>query len=128
MDFLIWIVCIARGEASFGTTLSYGVKFWLVSLPMSAIWCGIATLMSSLFRSPILALLLTFAAFFVIWVIYLVALVSGADAVAYVYPNHYDHLLLHPHAHKLGAGLGACLGMAALYVGAGSYFFSKRDV
>lgn len=128
MDALIWIVCIARGEASFGATLGYGFKFWLVSLPMSAIWCGIATLMSSLFRSPILALLLTFAAFFVIWVIYLIALVSGADAVAYIYPNHYDHLLLHPHAHKLGMGLGACLGMAALYVGAGSFFFSKRDV
>ncbi len=128
MDLIIWVVCIARNEATVAQTLSWGVRFWVVSLPMSAVWCGIATLVSSLFRSPILALLLTFAAFFVIWVVYLVAMVAGADWVAYVYPNHYDHLLLHPQAHKLATGLGACLGMAALYVSAGSYLFMKRDV
>lgn len=128
MDLVIWLVCIARGEATAAQTLSWGLRFWAISLPMSAIWCGIATLVSSLFRSPILALLLTFAAFFVIWVVYLIAVVAGVDWVAYIYPNHYDHLLLHPAAHKLGAGLGACLGLTTLYVSAGSFLFVKRDV
>lgn len=128
LDLVIWILCIVRGEGSAGTVFSWGLRFWLVSLPMSAVWCGIATLVSSLFRSPILALLLTFAAFFVIWVAYLTAIVAGVDWAAYIYPNHYDHLLLHPQAPKLFTGLGACLAMAAVYVGAGSFFFSKRDV
>jgi ABC-type transport system involved in multi-copper enzyme maturation permease subunit len=128
MDLVIWVVCIARGEATVAQTFAWGLRFWLVSLPMSAVWCGIATLMSSLFRSPILALLLTFAAFFVIWVVYFASVLAGAEYVAYIYPNHYDRLLLHPQVHKLGAGLGACLGMAALYVSAGSFLFSKRDV
>lgn len=128
MDLVIWIVCIARGEATVAETLSWGLRFWMVSLPMSAIWCGIATLVSSLFRSPILALLLTFAAFFVIWVVYLIAVVAGVDWLAYIYPNNFDRILLHPHVHKLGIGLGACFGMAALYVTAGSLLFMKRDV
>ncbi len=128
MDLVIWIVCVARGEATAGQTFSWGLRFWMTTLPMSAVWCGIATLVSSLFRNPILALLLTFASFFVIWLVYLIAMVAGADYVAYIYPNHYDHLLLAPQAHKLGAGLGACFGMAALYVAAGSFLFSKRDV
>jgi ABC-type transport system involved in multi-copper enzyme maturation permease subunit len=128
MDLVIWVVCIVRGEATVGQTLSWGVRFWMTSLPMSAVWCGIATLVSSLFRSPILALLLTFAAFFVIWLVNLVAALAGVDWVTYIYPNHYDQLLLHPQVHKLVTGLAACLGMAALYVSAGSFFFSKRDV
>ena len=125
----MWIACIARGEASAATTIAYGAKFWLVSLPMSAVWCGISVFVSSLFRSPMLSLLLTFAAFFVIWAIYGVGLVIfHSDAVAYIYPNHYDHLLLHPAPHKLATGLAACLGMAALYIAGGSFFFTKRDV
>lgn len=128
MDVLIWIVCIVRGEATAGATLSWGVRFWLTTLPMSAVWCGIATLISSLFRSPILALLLTFASFFVIWVVFIVGAVAQVEPLLYVYPNHYDHLLLHPAAHKLGIGLAACAGMAALYIGAGSFIFAKRDV
>lgn len=128
MDALIWIVCIVRGEATAGATLGWGVRFWLTSLPMSAVWCGIATLLSSLFRSPILALLLTFAAFFVIWVVFIIGAVVPFEPLLYVYPNHYDHLLLHPAPHKLGIGLGACFGMAALYVAAGSILFARRDV
>jgi ABC-type transport system involved in multi-copper enzyme maturation permease subunit len=128
MDALIWIVCVARGEATAAATFGYGLKFWAISLPMSAIWCGIATLVSSLFRSPIIALLVTFATFFVIWVVYLTGVLAGFEPLAYIYPNHYDHLLLHPEAHKLGAGIGACLALAAAYVGAGSFLFSRRDV
>lgn len=128
MDAIIWAVCVIRGEATLAVTLRWGVSFWLVSLPMSAIWCGIATLVSSLFRQPIVALLLTFAAFFVLWVVYLIAAFAGSEPLAYLYPNFYDHLLLHPAAQKLATGLGASFGMAAIYVGAGSFIFSKRDV
>jgi hypothetical protein len=128
MDVLIWIVCIVRGEATLGATLGWGVRFWLTSLPMSMVWCGIATLISSLFRSPILALLLTFASFFVIWLVYFIAAVARFEPLLYIYPNYYDQLLLHPAAHKMGIGLGACAGMAALYVAAGSLFFTRRDV
>jgi ABC-type transport system involved in multi-copper enzyme maturation permease subunit len=128
MDALIWIVCIAKGEATAGQTFSWGFRFWLTTLPMSAVWCGIATLISSLFRSPIVALLLTFVTFFVFFVVYLIAIASDTTALYYVYPNYYDKLLLDAHAHRIGIGLGACFGMAALYIGAGSFIFSKRDV
>jgi len=131
LDALVWIVCVARGDATVAAAVGWGLKLWLVTLPMSAAWCAIATLVSSLFRRPVLALLLTFAAFFTLWVVYLIGLASDAShasALVYVYPNHYDRFLLHPHVDKLLTGLGACLGMAAAYVGAGSFFFSRRDL
>lgn len=128
MDAIIWGVCIFRGEATAATTLGWGVRFWVISLPMSAAWCGIATLISSLFRSPIIALLVTFASFFTLWVLYGISAFAGWEPLLYVYPNHYDHLLLDPRVHRLGIGLGATLAMAALYVSAGSVLFTRRDV
>ena len=128
MDFIVWMVCIARGEATAATTLGWGARFWLITLPLSAIWCGIATLISSLFRSPIIALLTTFGAFFVLWVLYLIGAFAGWEPMLYVYPNHYDHLFLDPKIHRVGIGILASLGMTALYVGAGSALFARRDV
>lgn len=129
MDAMIWILCITRGEATAAATLGWGLKFWAVSLPMSAVWCGIATLVSSLFRAPILALLSTFAAFFVLFVAWWIGTASSsAEFLQYVYPNNYDRFLLHPHADRLLTGLGACAAMAAAYIGLGSFLFTKRDV
>lgn len=128
MDFIVWVVCIARGEATAAVTLGWGFRFWVISLPLSAIWCGIATLISSLFRSPIVALLTTFGVFFVLWALYLVGAVAHWEPLLYVYPNHYDHLMLDPKVHRLGIGLLASLAMSAAYVGAGSALFQRRDV
>lgn len=128
MDFIVWVVCIARGEAPASVTLGWGFRFWVISLPLSAIWCAIATLISSLFRTPIIALLTTFGAFFVLWVLYLIGAFANWEPLLYVYPNHYDHLMLDPKVHRLGIGILSSLAMAALYVGAGSALFARRDV
>lgn len=128
MDALIWIVSIVRGDATASATLGWGVRFWLTTLPLSAAWCAIAVLISSLFRSQIVALLVTFATFFVLWVVYGIAAVAEVKALFYVYPNYYDELLLNAHPDKIAIGLGACFGMAALYVAAGSLLFRRRDV
>jgi ABC-type transport system involved in multi-copper enzyme maturation permease subunit len=128
MDLMVWLVCIARGEGTAAATLGWGFRFWVISLPLSAVWCGIATLISSLFRSPIIALLTTFGSFFVLWVLYLIGGFAHFEPLLYVYPNYYDHLMLDTKVHRLGIGLLASLGMAAAYVGAGSALFARRDV
>jgi ABC-type transport system involved in multi-copper enzyme maturation permease subunit len=128
MHAIIWVVTIARGEAPAAAALGWGIRFWLITLPISAAWCGLATFMSSLFKTPIVALLVTFAAFFALWLLWMIGQVSGADAMMYAYPNFYDSLLMHPRLDRAMTGLAACLGMAALYVGAGSYIFARRDV
>jgi hypothetical protein len=37
-------------------------------------------------------------------------------------------MLINPRLDRSMTGLAACIGMAALYVGAGSFLFSRRDV
>lgn len=128
LDLFVWTVTIVRGDAPAASTLTWGLRFWLISLPMSAVWCGIAVLISSLFRSPIVALLTTFGAFFVLWVAFLIGAVTHWEPLVYVYPNHYDYFLLNPRIDRVGIGLLACLGMTGLYVVAGSTLFARRDV
>lgn len=128
MHLIIWVTSIVMGESTAANTIGWGIRLWLVTLPISAVWCGIATLVSSLLKSPIIALLVTFASFFGLFLIWFIGGVARIDALMYAYPNFYDALLVHPHVNKALTGLAACLGMLALYVGGGSYLFMKRDV
>ncbi len=128
MHAVIWVVCIVRGEAPAATTLSWGARLWLITLPMSAAWCALTTFVSSLFKTPIVALLATFASFFGLWVVYLLGLRYDITALTYAYPNTFDRFLIHARADRWMTGLGACALMTALYVGASSLIFTKRDV
>lgn len=128
MHSLIWLLCIIRGEAPAATALGWGIRFWLITLPISAAWCGIATFISSLFKSPIIALLVIFASFFGLWLFWMIGQVAHTEALQYLYPNFYDAMLVNPRLDRSMTGLACCIGMAALYVGGGSYLFSKRDV
>lgn len=129
MHALVWGVCVARGEATAAATFTWGLRLWVASLPMSAAWCAIATLVSSLLRTPFLALLVTFATFFVLWLVYVIGSLSEPMAfLTYVYPNRYDLLLLSPRIDKAMTGLAACSAFAAVLVGAGSALFARRDV
>ena len=129
MNMFMWGVSIGRGAYGVGDTISWGVRFWLVSLPLSAIWCGIATFVASLFRTPILGLLTTFVTFFVLWFLgWAIAHKPEIAWLGYIYPNHYDFWLMSPRPERVGAGLGICFLFAALPVAAGTLLFRQRDV
>src|SRR5262249_27112151 len=59
LNVLAGTVAAARGYVTVGQLFTWGLRFWLTSLPISAAWAAIATFISSLFRTPILALLTT---------------------------------------------------------------------
>jgi ABC-type transport system involved in multi-copper enzyme maturation permease subunit len=128
MHALIWVLCIVRGEAPAGSALGWGLRFWLMTLPISATWCGIATFVSSLFKSPIISLLVIFSVFFGLWLFWMIGQVTHAEAMMYVYPNFYDAMLVNPRLDRAMTGVACCIAMAALYVGGGSYLFTRRDV
>ena len=128
MHLIIWVLCVVRGQGTAAMTFGWGLRLWLISLPISAVWCSIATLVSSLFKTPIVALLTTFAAFFFLWVVWLAGVRLDVDALVYAYPNAYDGLLIHQRFDKFAKGLAGCLVMVAVYMGATTVAFTKRDV
>jgi ABC-type transport system involved in multi-copper enzyme maturation permease subunit len=127
VQVLIWGIVISRGEAA-GAVVEWGPRLWIITLPISLVWCAIAQLVGSQFRVPILSLLMTFGSFFVLWIGYLLGLSRRVPQLLYLYPNVYDTWLLHPHVDRLAEGLAICLGSAIAYTVAGAAIFARRDV
>jgi ABC-type transport system involved in multi-copper enzyme maturation permease subunit len=128
MHVVIWVLCVARGQGTAAMTFGWGVRLWLISLPMSAVWSAVATLVSSMFRTPIVALLSTFAAFFFLFIVWVIGVRYEVDALVYVYPNAYDSLLIHQRADKFLKGLAGCIAMVIAYMGVTTVTFARRDV
>ena len=128
MSAIVWGAIIAVGHQPVGPVLTWGLRFFGVFAPISAAWCGVATLVASQFRSPMLALLAVCAATFALWVVRVVAGVERIDALAYVYPNAYDRWLVSPRPGDLAIGLAGTLLIAVLTTTAAALAFSRRDV
>jgi ABC-type transport system involved in multi-copper enzyme maturation permease subunit len=123
----IWAIVLTRGEKA-GAVIEWGPRLWAITLPMSLVWCAIAQLIASQFRQPILALLVTFGSFFVLWIAYVAGASGKVPPLVYLYPNSYDTWLLHPHPDRLLGGLAICVVSAAVYITAGAAAFQQRDV
>jgi ABC-type transport system involved in multi-copper enzyme maturation permease subunit len=124
----VWVVVLLRAEAGVPQLASWGLRLWASSLPMSAAWCALATLLSSVSRPPILALLSMLGASFALWIVHTVAELSHIDFVVYLYPNHYDAWLVSPDPGRVAVGVIACFGLAAALACGGIALFQRRDV
>jgi ABC-type transport system involved in multi-copper enzyme maturation permease subunit len=134
-------VALARGYVTPGELLSWGTRFWLVSVVIAGAWAAIATFVSSCFRTPVVALLTTFAAFFVLWVCGVIADVSRTRAMLethvfdttmrwyeYLYPNAYKSMLLDDQGSKNLIGAAILIGFVGCATTAGAALFQRRDV
>lgn len=127
MNLACWAAILAKSSASVGDVAGWGLRFWLVSLPVSAAWCALVTFYSQLFRTPILALLTSAFTWIVLLVTYGIGRASDHQAVTWVHPSGYDRLLLSPALDQLGLGLLASAGFSALFLGLGLVVFQQRD-
>ncbi len=141
------IVVMIRGYISIGDFFSWGLRCWVVSALIVGVWTAVATFVSSRFKTPLLALLTTFGAFFCMWLPGFIgwavrwgsAMSQQSEATAaarisdvrwyeYLYPNGYDDLLLSPKPLQVAEGIGACMLYMIVFVGLASALFAKKDV
>jgi ABC-type transport system involved in multi-copper enzyme maturation permease subunit len=128
MNVIVWGAVAHVGPYPIERVVVSGLRLYAVVLPISAAWCGIATLVGSQFRAPMLALLSICAATFGLWVLRVVAGFKKIDALAYVYPNAYDRLLVSPRANDIAMGLAGLLLITAASATAAAWAFEKRDL
>jgi ABC-type transport system involved in multi-copper enzyme maturation permease subunit len=149
-------VALARGYVTFTDLVAWGTRFWFVVFVIAGAWAAIATLVSSCFRAPIVALLTTLATFFVLWLAGIGAFGSrlcgstdgamptsmpplmGAPMAAspltrmawyeFFYPNAYDALLLSPEWGRVVSGVGILLAFVVVVTVAGCALLQRRDV
>ena len=125
---LVWILAMTRGGVSADIAFGWGIHLWLITVPITLAWSGIATLIGSQFKSPILSLLVTFAIFFVLFVLGLIGLVSASVWIGYVYPNTFEDWMLSPHSDRVAYGAAACAALGIITAAAGTFLFSRKDV
>jgi hypothetical protein len=125
----IWGVALVRGAATFSEIVGWGPRFGLVTVAVAAAWCGVAQLVASQFRVPILALLVTFVSFFGVWIVDAVGELSQKlHVLVYAYPNTYDAWLLSPHAERIALGALICVAFMAATSAVGAFAFTRRDL
>jgi ABC-type transport system involved in multi-copper enzyme maturation permease subunit len=129
MQILIWVVTIVRADAPAAETLTWGLRFWATSLPITGAWCGIATLTSSVFRTPMLSLLATGGVFFLLFFAgFIVGKLNDVGQLRYLYPNNFDGMILSANRNQMLQGLGVCLAYILVTTGLGSWALAERDV
>jgi ABC-2 type transport system permease protein len=125
---IVWGAVAYVGHERIDHVALWGLRFFAVVVPVSAAWCGLATLVGSQFRSPMLALLSICAATFGVWVARVVAGLQRVDALAYIDPNAYDGLLVAPRVRDVALGVAGLLAMVVVTGAAASLAFERRDL
>ncbi len=128
MNVIVWGVTTAVAGLPLASVLRWGIEFFAVSVPITAAWCGIATLVGSQPRSPMLSLMFIFATFFGLWLMRIIAGASHSAWVAYFYPSAYDKFLLSPNALDVGKGLLGLALIVGLTTATATWLFQRRDV
>jgi ABC-type transport system involved in multi-copper enzyme maturation permease subunit len=147
LNLIVGTVAVVKGFVTIGQLASWGTRCWLIAFVIAGAWAAIATLISSLFKLPIAALLTTFGVFFLLWLVNVVGVAVRAKEAftvaketgqipvipplrwyEYLYPNGYEQMLLAPEAGKVLTAIGVLLGFVVVVIAGGSFLFAKRDI
>jgi ABC-type transport system involved in multi-copper enzyme maturation permease subunit len=133
-------IAVARGYATPGEALGWGLRFWLIAALIGGVWSALATFVSSRFTAPFLALLVTFTVFFVLWLFgvggffarigdqFEGASASGMSWYEFLYPNAYDAMLASADGLRVLTGAAILAGGIAAIAAAGTALFARRDL
>jgi len=126
---VVWVAALINHDGTAAQIASWGPKLWLLSAANAACYTGITTLMSSLFRTPAVALFAGVATLAGTGLLGLVLrFINGAETLTYLFPGKYDGMLIsHSPTQVLGA-IGALLAWGAVTLGVASEIVTRRDV
>lgn len=127
-----WGSVVANGAAPLATALTYGLHFWVMAVFFASAYAGLTTLVSSFFRTPIVALLSSVATAFVLFVLRTVLASdlapAGVRALRYAFPGAWETRMMSPRPAHFGAGMLACFAFMAVCTALACVSLRKRDL
>jgi ABC-type transport system involved in multi-copper enzyme maturation permease subunit len=125
----VWVIALAQGGQSASAVLSWGGRLLLFSMFCAGAYVGFASLMSSIFRTPIVVLFVGAGTGFAIWLLNAVlGYFPSTEPITWIFPNRYERLLVEPDPLRVLAGLALFVAWGAVCVAASSLIVSRRDV
>ncbi len=129
LHLTVWIFMLVQGGQNAGMLLSWGARFWLFSSLAAASYVGYTAIMSALFRTPIVALMIGAGTGLALGLMHLILdNIESAKAVAWAFPNHYDILIVSPQIGSIVGGAGAYLAWGAACTAAAVAVVQRRDI
>ena len=126
----VWTAMIIEGHYPASLVLSWGVRIWIFTVASAAAYVGLTTLVSSLFRTPIVALFVGVAALCVIGLANLIfGLFEATEVATWAFPSTYaSRLLVSPDPLRVLGGVAALIGWGAAMVAGAAAIVSRRDI
>jgi ABC-type transport system involved in multi-copper enzyme maturation permease subunit len=140
LNLVVWIFTVAQGTGTVGEVLLWGPRVWLVTVLACLPWVGLISLVSSMFRTPTVALFVAAPVFFVLWTTDTVLEIinayvmrvsqhpSSAASIRWALPWRYQELLMLPDIAKVLGGVGGSLAWGAVMVAITTLILKRRDV
>lgn len=129
LHLTVWIVSLAQGGQTVGALFSWGARLLVYSVVCAGAYVGFASLMSSIFKTPIVALFVGAGTGFAIWLLNaILGYFESTQRITWIFPNRYEKLLIEPDPLTVLAGLGLFLLWGGLCVTGASAIVSRRDI
>jgi ABC-type transport system involved in multi-copper enzyme maturation permease subunit len=126
---MTWILSIVHGKDSFGTILAWGTRLWLYSAIYSAAYVGLATLLSSLFKTPVVALFVGVGTVFGMAITRLAfAYYEKLEPLTWAFPASYEPWLLSNDPARVVSAMAVLLAWGAVCLFVASEILRRRDV
>lgn len=129
LHLTVWIVHLAQGGQSVGPLFSWGGRMLFFSVACAGAYVGFASLMSSIFKTPIVALFVGAGTGFAIWLLNgILGYFPTTEKLTWIFPNRYEKLLIEPDPLTVLAGIGLFLLWGGLCVTGASAIVARRDI
>jgi ABC-type transport system involved in multi-copper enzyme maturation permease subunit len=125
----VWVVMLAQGRTSPGAVVAWGPRLLVFAIAAGAAYVGLTALVSSFFRTPIVALFAGVAVFFVLWLASTVlGFFPATEGATWAFPATYEKLLVSHEPLRVAGGVAALVGWGAAMLAAAAAIVKRKDV
>lgn len=125
----VWVAALLSGRVPAGAILSWGPRLYFFAVVWVATYAGLVTLVSSFFKTPMIALFVGAAVFFGVWLTgFILRFIPSAKGPLLAFPGGYESLLLSSKPLEVLGGMGASLAWGAVMVTAAALIVKRRDI
>jgi ABC-type transport system involved in multi-copper enzyme maturation permease subunit len=129
LHLTVWIVTLIQGGQPAGAVFVWGGRLLAYSIICAGAYVGFTSLMSSIFKTPIVALFVGAGVGFAIWLLNgILGIFEATQRLTWVFPNRYEKLLYEPDPLLVVAGIGLFLLWGGLCVTGASAIVARRDI
>ncbi len=130
LSVTVWAVMLIQGGYPVSLVFSWGLRIWIFTVASAAAYVGLTALVSSFFRTPIVALFVGVAALFGLWLTgTILGFFDATQAATWAFPSTYESkLLVSPDPARVVGGVAALIAWGAVMVAGAAAIVSRRDI